>query len=277
MDALYLFRHSVYGDVEIRYSLRSVAKYAPYIRKVWIFGDRPAFLSDDSSMIEHVPHSYITRTGSFRTPVTNFFLLLYLSSLIPDLDHEYLFFSDDFFLLRRLEIDESRTVRYLQDLSQAKNRGRGLWRDSLWRTYDLLRRLGYPGYNFETHTPTYFRRRWVFEAYCEFRDFVTEDRWYGMLGPTAILNHAYRQHRMPLVHLETEGLRAGFWGKPPADLQTVVAACRGKAFLNFDDEAFGPVLHRYLAERFPTPCCYERPDDGADPAGSIAYVGVPST
>jgi hypothetical protein len=42
VDALYLFRHSVYGDVEIRYSLRALAKHAPYIRKVWIFGDRPA-------------------------------------------------------------------------------------------------------------------------------------------------------------------------------------------------------------------------------------------
>jgi len=96
VDALYLFRHSVYGDVEIRYSLRSLAKYAPYIRKVWIFGDWPAFLSDDASVIEHVPHSYVTRSGSFRTPVSNAFLMLYLSSLIPELDSEYLRFSDDY-------------------------------------------------------------------------------------------------------------------------------------------------------------------------------------
>jgi hypothetical protein len=109
---------------------------------------------------------------------------------------------------------------------------------SLWRTYDLLKRLGYFGYNFETHTPTYFQRKWVFEAYCEFRDFTTEDRWYGMLGPTAILNHACRQDRMELVHLATEGLRAGFWGKPPPGYETVVEQCRGKAFLNFDDDTF---------------------------------------
>jgi hypothetical protein len=123
VDALYLFRHSVHGDVEIRYSLRSLAKFAPYIRKVWIFGDRPAFLSDDTSLIEHVPHSYITRSGSFRTPVTNFFLMLYLSSLIPDLDHEYLFFCDDFSLLRPSEINEARKVRYLQDLSLSVGKG----------------------------------------------------------------------------------------------------------------------------------------------------------
>ena len=56
MDALYFFRHSVYGDVEIRYSLRSLNKYAPYIRKVWIFGDRPAFLSEEPFLIRHAPH-----------------------------------------------------------------------------------------------------------------------------------------------------------------------------------------------------------------------------
>ena len=65
----------------------------------------------------------------------------------------------------------------------------------------------------------------------------------------------------------------------------MVEACRGKGFLNLDDEAFGPGLNRFLvAESRPAtgihssaPSCYERLDDGADPAGSIAYVGVPST
>jgi hypothetical protein len=155
MDALYVFRHSIHGDVEIRYSLRSLARHAPYIRKVWIFGDRPEFLTDDTSLVQHVPHEYYARVVSFRTPVNNLFLQIFLSSLIHNLDHEYLLFCDDFFLLRPYGIDEARKVRYLQDLSQVKNRGDGLWRDSLWRTYDLLKRLKYTGYNFETHTPTY--------------------------------------------------------------------------------------------------------------------------
>ncbi len=70
--------------------------------------------------------------------------------------------------------------------------GRGLWKDALWRTYDLLIRLGYPGYNFETHTPAYLTRKRVMAAYCDSKDFVTEDRFYWMLGLTAILNHAYK-------------------------------------------------------------------------------------
>ena len=168
----------------------------------------------------------------------------------------------DYFLLRPYAIDDARKVRYLQDLSRVKSRGRGLWRDCLWRTYDLLKHLKYPGYNFETHTPVYLRRRWVFEAYCEFRDFVTQDRWYGLLGTTAILNHAYRENRMDLVHVQTEGLRAGFWGKPSPDYHAVVNACRGKMFLNFDDDAFGHGLWCFLHEQFPEPCHYERDDAG---------------
>ena len=59
MDALYVFKHSVHDDFEIRYSLRSIEKYAPYIRKVWIYGDKPSFIAEDTSLIEHIrmkPH-----------------------------------------------------------------------------------------------------------------------------------------------------------------------------------------------------------------------------
>src|SRR5438034_8525843 len=69
IDVVYLFRHSKHGDEEIRFSLRSVAKNLSFIRKVWIFGDRPAFLADDHSIIEHVPHEYIAPLLGFKTPV----------------------------------------------------------------------------------------------------------------------------------------------------------------------------------------------------------------
>jgi hypothetical protein len=46
---------------------------------------------------------------------------------------------------------------------------------------------------------------------------------------------------------------------------------------DFDGGTFGSGLHCFLAEQFPTPSRYERPDDGVESAGSIVYVGVPST
>ena len=46
--------------VEVLYSLRSLAKNAPYIRKIRIFGDRLGFLSDDGTLIMSVPHEDVT-------------------------------------------------------------------------------------------------------------------------------------------------------------------------------------------------------------------------
>jgi hypothetical protein len=36
--------------------------------------------------------------------------------------------------------------------------------------------------------------------------------------------------------------------------------CFWKTFLNLDDGAFGPGLHRHLAQQFPAPSRYERPE-----------------
>ncbi len=275
MDAVYLFRHSVFDDQEIRYSLRSIRKHIPYIRKVWIFGDRPAFLTDDTSIAEHVPQSAIARIGDFPTPVTSFFQMMFLSSLIPELDAEYLLFCDDFILIDDLPIQSARKSRYLADLSESKRRGRGLWLDCLWRTYELLKRLKYPGYNFETHTPTYLRRQWVLDAYCEFKDFTTRDRFFGMLGPTAVLNHAVKHNGIELTHLATEGTRAGFWRKEPT-YERVIEECQGRVFFNFDDDAFGEAIQRFLSERFPEESVYERSDIRETPS-KATRSGNPST
>jgi hypothetical protein len=39
----------------------------------------------------------------------------------------------------------------------------------------------------------------------------------------------------------------------------VTDVCRGKTLLNFDDAAFGPGLHRYLAQQFPAPTATNAP------------------
>ena len=140
MDIVYLFNHCGNQDFEIRQSLRSVVQHAPYIRKVWIFGDRPSFISDDTSLIEHVPHEYVAWILGIKTPVSNFFLMTVLSSLIPDLSFEYLRFSDDFFLpegLPHRECSQGPLPGRFDVGSPAATRAR-LWKDSLWRTRDLL-------------------------------------------------------------------------------------------------------------------------------------------
>ena len=42
-----------------------------------------------------------------------------------------------------------------------------------------------------------------------------DDRFYGMLGLTAVLNHAVSRYALPVTLVRDDGTRCGFWGRPP--------------------------------------------------------------
>ena len=257
MDAIYILKHSPHDDFEICHSLRSLAAFVPYIRKVWVFGDRPAFLSDDKSLIEHVPHSYMAGPFGFKTPVCNIFLLTLLSAMIPEVADEFLWFCDDFYLLKPFPREEAVKDRYFEDMAKIRTRARGAWIDSVWRTYDVLTRLGYTGYNFENHVPTYMKKKWVWEAYCDLKIFITQERFTGICGQSGILNHSLRREPRSIYDLKAENSRCGYYGTPP-NYERVVAEAEGKQFFSFDDPAFGPAIRRFLEERFPDKSKYEK-------------------
>jgi hypothetical protein len=275
MDIVYLLRHSQRNDEEIRYSMRSVARNMPFIRKIWIFGDRPAFLSNNTQIVEHVSWEAVAWLVHAKTPVKNFFLQCFLASMHPQVDFEFLLFCDDYFILRPISEAMAKKDRYVENLDDMKGRGPGLWREQLWRTYDWLKRLGYPGYNFETHTPYYLTKKRVFEAYRELSDFVSETQFLGFTGPTGILNHAYKQERFPITRRSEENLYAGFHEKP-AVYDDVVQKCKDRLFLNFDDAAFSDDMLRFLHEQFPRPCVFEAPGQEVSKAVPKAPAPAPS-
>ena len=78
-----------------------------------------------------------------------------------------------------------------------------------------------------------------------------------MAGLTAILNHAVHHHELPVVSLRDTAQRASFYRTPPS-AKSLSKAVEGKAFFNHDDPAFGAAIARFLSDRFPDPCKYER-------------------
>lgn len=260
MDAVYFLKHSDNADLEIRYSLRSVAQHAPWIRKVWIMGDRPEFLTSDTRLAEHVPYDQLARyhERKLMRPVTNYFLAYFLTCLHPEISSDMLGFSDDYVLLGDLTPEMARRMRHRKDLSKAKRPKKpNDFYQSLWRTADRLKSRGYPIYDGETHTPVYHQKRWVMDAYVEFRSHVTEDRLAGMLVKSTVLNYAIRHCGLPVIRREDEKLTKCFYHRPPTR-QQIDKATDGKLFLNYNEDAFGSDLRTFLRERFPDPCRYEK-------------------
>ncbi len=263
MDVVYVFRHSQFDDLEIQYSLRSVAKYLPWIRKVWIFGDHPNFLSEQTDKIEHVSWESVAWVGRFQTPVKNHFLQYFLLSLWPELDEEFLIFHDDHILLDYLTEEVAKRNRIVEEMSEVQSRGTGEWREQLWRSFDWWLQLGYPTFNFETHTPRHMTKRQIFDAYAQLRDYVSEDRHGGMVGPSGILNHAVKHEGIAVTRRDDEKLTLGFVFNP-ARYEDIVNGARGKKYLFFNEGAFSPDMRRFLTERFPLPCIYESRDQPSD-------------
>jgi len=257
LDIVYLFKHSRHRDEELRFSLRSVARHLPFIRKIWIFGDCPAFLTSDRSIVEHVPHAYIAPLLGYKTPVRSDMLMLLLASLLPDLSFNFIRFSDDYIVLQPLSREQLSTVRALEDLNIQKTRGGGKWKQSLWRTFDMLKQYGYTGYSFESHVPAPMNCKMVFEAFMAFKEFQSEDRYAGVVSSTTIYNYALKHHGLTFAWIAEEQSRAGFYGSA-ASAEAIAATCRGKLFLNFDDAAFTPAMARFLAHFLPDPCKFEQ-------------------
>jgi hypothetical protein len=258
VDVICLLCHSISGNLELRYSLRSVAANLPFVRKVWIFGDRPQWLAHDTAIVEHVGQDYVARALGCPTPVTNDLVMLFMASLIPGLAFDFVRFSDDYIVLQPLTREQLCTVRVQEDLTQLPSRGQGRFKEMLWRTHDILTRSGYPAHNFDDHVPMPYTKQTVFETFCAFRDFITHDRFQGMASAMAICNYAAKRHGLKFLGPDQPSFRAGFYGSCPSTSAEIAHACEGKRLLNFDDNAFGPAMIEFLEWKFPEPCKYER-------------------
>jgi len=83
---------------ELKYSLRSVEKHLPWVRKIFIVTDNqiPTFLDTNHPKIEIVDHSEIIPKEVL--PVYNSGVIEYFIYKIPDLSEHFLFANDDMFI-----------------------------------------------------------------------------------------------------------------------------------------------------------------------------------
>lgn len=91
---------------ELKYSLRSVWLYAPFVRHIYIVtvGHRPEWLDTDSGKVTIVPHREIfPNPGDL--PTFNSHAIEACLHRIPGLSEHFLYFNDDVFLGRETTID----------------------------------------------------------------------------------------------------------------------------------------------------------------------------
>ncbi len=97
---------------ELRYSLRSLAAFAPWVRRVHIVtnGQVPAWLAPQGDRLRIVTHEMLFPDPA-RLPTFNSHAIELLLHRIPGLSRRFLYFNDDCFLGRPLEMSDFITAK----------------------------------------------------------------------------------------------------------------------------------------------------------------------
>ncbi|WP_412070322.1 Stealth CR1 domain-containing protein [Rubrivirga sp. IMCC43871] len=100
-------RHRYRNHDELRYSLRSLERFAPWVRKVFVVtsGQRPHWLCDEAPRIEVVSHESIFPDPDV-LPTFNSHAIELNVHRIPGLSHRFLYLNDDVFFGRECVADD---------------------------------------------------------------------------------------------------------------------------------------------------------------------------
>lgn len=160
-DIVYMVKDAIYNE-ELRYSLRSVEKNFPHNR-VWFVGGKPMYFHPDRQVV-------INQKG--KTKWDRVRMMFKAVADNDDITDNFVLFNDDFFVMKPVATLPPFEYGSLDDLCkriERKNGGRPTqYTLKLRETESILKRGGYPTYNFELHVPIILNRRRlrkIIEAY----------------------------------------------------------------------------------------------------------------
>ena len=262
MKILYVVgRGSKHDNIELRWSLRSIAKYASNVTGVVVAGYPPDWLSDEVVKI-HVPDD--PKAGYKHVNIMNAILAAIDAKAV---EGEFLYSSDDHFLCGPCDFDRYPVlVSHKADLDKTdkdmdgaeRSRRNNLYTRSMLRTGELLRRAGLPTVDWSQHAFTYMNTEDA-PAVRQLLDTFGDQADPSGLGfePTCVFM-AIRSMRGPVKFVRrsqdlkwTESLDFPDPGMPP------VFSIADSMFCN-------PEFVDYMETEFSEPCRYERtePDGG---------------
>jgi hypothetical protein len=238
-DVVYVVGHATgWNDNELRFTLRSLARYVTGIGQVFIVGKIPAFVTNVVEL--RWPDNYGCKERNIMEKVA-------YACGHPRLSKQFLHVHDDHFALAPVDAGQVPNYAGWVDLGAlAKSVGRGNpWKVSVQNTADALTSQGLTSWNFDIHTPIIFDKDQYPEIMDRYdwrgtdRGFVVKSLYANTLGlaPTMIsdvkLNDRY-------------------------ELPVLVDKLRGRPWFSIGNGALSQRFKNFLSELYPKPSPWER-------------------
>jgi hypothetical protein len=248
MDILYTYKEN--GGMELRYSLRSIARYGRNVGRVFVIGDVPSFVSDRVTCISH-PAPYAVKEKNIMDAIVH-------AAHFADMTDEFLRSSDDHFYVRPVDFDDYPVWRKMfirwekyhdseSDNGLLPVKGDTFYFRELVSTRAFLSEMGLPVHLFDIHRNTHLRRSDILE--CVRKGIVAK----ALRSRTPIVTDSlfcnYRYMKEPFVFTDTVDYKL----KAEDDMVPEYADC----FSTYDFKEGSPV-HGLLESLFPDKCIYEK-------------------
>ncbi len=237
MDIVYVLgRGSIWGDKEIKYSLRSIEKHLTGYRDIYVVGHLPGFLKDVRYISYNDPHF---------CKETNIYEKTLRACQEPSISDDFLFFNDDHFLMKDFVADQF-PFYYKGNLrlaSKALRKGNN-YKLALDNTYRVLQQRGLPVKNFDSHTPIIYNKQFFLDVIAKYNWNVRISYVLKSLYANSKLIEGEREHDSKINAQHT--------------IDTLHMMVRSKNVFSMGNGAIGPTMLKLLEDLYPVPSRWEK-------------------
>lgn len=242
MDILYVLgQGSKWSNNELRYSLRSIAKFGENVGKVFVVGYDPGFLTKKVTFVS-CPDVYPSKHQNIMNCIET-------AIATTDIGEEFLLSSDDHFYVEKVDFDKYPYYSKGMLPDSLEENETGIYRTSLCDTSMLLKAAGLGTRNFSWHGNTHFNHK-VLKSIKPIID-VAYRLPYGCEPTCLMLNALYKKKKFEYEQRRDCKI---------TEFTTHRAFCdeiQGRESFSVSDKALRSGLAQVIVDMFPEPCDYE--------------------
>lgn len=238
-DVVYVVgRGSAWNDNELRFSLRSLAKYVTGIGQVFIVGKVPAFITNVVAL--PWPDNYTCKERNIMEKVA-------YACGHPRLSDRFLHVHDDHFALAPVDAGQVPDFAGWVDLDRLAMSisQKNPWRQSVLNTANALKAGGHPIWNFDIHTPILFDKM----AYPDIMDFYD---WKGTARGFVVKSLYANTLRLTPNRISDVKLNDRY------EMPVLVDKLRGRSWFSVGNGGLSNRFKNLLSELYPKPSRWER-------------------
>ncbi len=249
IDIIYPYVHEVETGgfaqwEELRYSFRSLQKNFKEKFRIWLVGDKPPWLSDEVNFIS-------SPRGKTTNPPIDIVHKMLKVIKNSEISEDFIWMNDDIYFINPVKLKDITSLKAIGNLNNIHRSTNTVFRVNLWKTFDLLKKLHLPTWNYSTHLPFYFNKEKLLKIIKRFS--MNKN---SFLVTTLYHNYHFPQAHPTILNVREDKIKIGIYKSDP-DFDQLRKYMEYKKFLNHSQTGFSEGIKEILIEMFPNKSKFE--------------------